>query len=200
LISPELSGEAQTITFWARSPKDNTDKIGVYVSEEGTGANDFTRLEDGRITLTDEWKQYSFDLAEGTKYFAIRNKQTEGYCIMLDDFAFKAVSTDEVKAEILGYNLYRDDVQVNNELIEGTAYTLEPEKVEVGNYYVTVVYNVGESEASNKVYVVPSGVNNVSVELVNNEPVYDLLGRRVNKMQYGQVYVRKGEKFVHLRK
>jgi hypothetical protein len=200
IISPELSGEAQTITFWARSPKDDTDKVGVYTSEAGTGANDFSRLEDGRITLTNEWKQYSYDLKEGTKYFAIRNNQTNGYCIMLDDIAFKAVSTEEVKAEILGYNLYCDDVKVNNELIAETGCGLASEDVITGNYYVTVVYNVGESEASNRVYVESSGVNNVSVEMLDNQPVYDLFGRRVNKMQYGQVYVRKGEKFVHLRK
>jgi hypothetical protein len=198
LISPKLSGNAQTISFWARSPKEGKDKIVVYTSKIDNDTENFSRHEDGRISLKTEWTQYSFDLEEGTLYFGIRNSQENCECVMIDDVVFERTSNDPVKAEIQGYNLYREGTQVNTTLItDTTTYNEDASNLESGYYYVTVVYNVGESEASNQVYVATSGVESISLDNDADQPTYDIYGRRVYNLQPGQVYLRKGQKFVN---
>ncbi len=198
LISPRLSGNKQTVTFWARSPKANKDKIIFYTSTTDTDVSSFSRHEDGRISLTTEWTQYSFEVEEGTAYFAIRNNQDNCECVMVDDVVFEAGSSAPVKAEIQGYNLYREGTQVNTALItDTTTYSEDASNLESGYYYVTVVYNVGESEASNQVYVATSGVESISLDNDADQPTYDIYGRRVYNLQPGQVYLRKGQKFVN---
>jgi hypothetical protein len=194
LISPELSGKAQTISFWARSTADATDKIIFNTSTTDTDVDSFTRHEDGRITLGTEWTKYTFDLEEGTKYFAIRYNQQNGAAVMVDDIEFEAVSTLSVKAAVEGYNLYNDGNKVNSAVIVATSYTVAS-NID-GTYVVKVVYNVGESAASNSVVVGDSGIENVVIDTENQSPVYDIYGRRVTTLNNGQFYIRKGEKFL----
>jgi hypothetical protein len=198
MISPKLSGNAQTVTFWARSPKANKDRIIFYTSKTDTEVSSFSRHEDGRISLTTEWTQYSFEVEEGTLYFAIRNNQDACECVMVDDVAFEAGAAMAVVPEVQGYNLYCNDAKVNADLLTQTAYSAVVADLETGTYYVTVVYNVGESDASNTVYVDLSGIENVSVDALNNNaPTYDVYGRRVTNLLPGQIYLQPGKKFVN---
>lgn len=80
LISPELSGEEQTISFYARtaSTSKRNDYIQVRYSTTGTATSDFTLLPDGEIRLENGWTRYEYTLPAGTRYFAIRNNSEEG--------------------------------------------------------------------------------------------------------------------------
>jgi hypothetical protein len=196
LISPRLSGRAQTISFWARTPK--SDKIVVYGSTTGKSTDDFTRLDEGRVTLKTEWTKYTFELEAGTTYFAIRNSNTSGYVVMLDDFEFEVAASWDVEPVVEGYNLYKDNVRVNDEVITSTTYTVADNIA--GTYYVTAVYNIGESDASNSVIVELSGIENVAVDGNDNLPVYDIYGHRVTTLQPGHIYFRKGQKFIYQEK
>jgi len=65
-----------------------------------------------------------------------------------------------------GYNVYRDDDQINEDLVDLTAYTdIEP-SIGTHNYYVTAVYDMGESIHSDTVIIVVTGVNELSLESV----------------------------------
>ncbi|MBW6516187.1 MAG: T9SS type A sorting domain-containing protein [Candidatus Cloacimonetes bacterium] len=68
----------------------------------------------------------------------------------------KEFPTGHRNVEILGYNIYKDDVQINDELVTEEVYH-DPdfETYETYHYFVTVVYNLGESSPSNieEVYV-----------------------------------------------
>ncbi len=74
----------------------------------------------------------------------------------------------------------------------------EPKYTDTGysadsKWYVTVVYDMGESGASNLIGT--SGVAAVTAD-DTDAPVYDLSGRRAAGTEKGRIYVRKGEKFV----
>jgi hypothetical protein len=99
-----------------------------------------------------------------------------------------------VKAAVEGYNLYNDGNKVNSAVIVATSYTVAS-NID-GTYVVKVVYNVGESAASNSVVVGDSGIENVVIDTENQSPVYDIYGRRVTTLNNGQFYIRKGEKFL----
>jgi len=67
--------------------------------------------------------------------------------------------------EILGYNIYRDGVMINEEPVSDIIYLdYDIEAEETYTYYVTVVYNLGESEPSNEVEVF---ITSVEDELFN---------------------------------
>lgn len=194
VITPRLSGNAQTVSFWAKSGKaDSEDAIYVYYSKDGVADEDFSRMD--KIQLTDEWTKYEFELPAGANYFAVRNYKKSCYAVLLDDFSFEKLrSEDDTTLEVLGYNLYCEGVKVNSELITDTTYTVADGAT--GNYAVTVVYNVGESDPSERVYVVRSGVNGIE-EDEDMYPTYDLQGRVVRHLENGQVYIHKGRKFVY---
>jgi hypothetical protein len=193
-VTPQLSGNAQTVSFWAKSGKaDSGDVIYVYYSKDGVDIDDFIRVE--KVNLTDQWTKYEYELPKGAKYFAVRYYKYNGYAVLMDDFSFeKAPSGGGFDLQILGYNIYCNGEKVNDELITTTSYTLQEGKA--GTYAVSVVYNAGESKISNTIYLESSFVNNIYVEEDNKYPTYDLQGRRVNHLENGNIYIRNGRKFV----
>lgn len=61
-------------------------------------------------------------------------------------------ASDELKS-LLGYNVYRDDQQLNAEPITSTAYVDFDLSNGLYDYYVTALYDEGESDSSNHVLV-----------------------------------------------
>lgn len=72
--------------------------------------------------------------------------------------------------ELLGHNVYRDDVVINTELILGSEYNDPEPPIGSHDYFVTAVYDAGESEPSNVVSVVVTDVNEISKNSVTIYP------------------------------
>jgi len=64
--------------------------------------------------------------------------------------------------ELLGYNVYRDDEVINTELILASEYNDPEPPIGSHDYYVTAVYDEGESEHSNVVSVVVTDINELT--------------------------------------
>ena len=62
-------------------------------------------------------------------------------------------AADESILDLLGYNIYRNDVQINGEVITDTEYLDNGLAEGTYSYYVTAVYNEGESEPTEVVQV-----------------------------------------------
>jgi hypothetical protein len=80
----------------------------------------------------------------------------------------------EWRADVNGYNLYRDDVKLNNEPLTGLNYTDEDDGKRK-EYYVSAVYETGEERNSNRVTIYNVGiisVNEYQVEIYPN-PAHD---------------------------
>lgn len=154
LISPQLSGEAQTISFWGRgftiAPGLN-ETLSVWYSTTDTQVASFTQVheiqgmpESGIVP--EQWTQFSFEVPEGAKYFAVLHDAYDSYCLFLDDFSFQATGELPADTQLTGYNLY-----VNGEKASETAETQAvhtPDEAGTYTYRLSAQYNNGESRAT----------------------------------------------------
>lgn len=72
--------------------------------------------------------------------------------------------------ELLGFNVYRDDVQINVTVVEVTEYNDPEPTIGSHDYYVTAVYDGGESVPSNVVSIVVTDINEISTNSVKVYP------------------------------
>ena len=75
-----------------------------------------------------------------------------------------------------------------------TSFTVSP--VEDGNYMVKVVYDEGESDASNIVAIKGNMVENILVDSESGD-IYDLNGYKVNQTEKGRIYIRNNRKIIN---
>ena len=84
----------------------------------------------------------------------------------------RAVLRDNARLQILGYNIYRDGLRINSETVSDTLYDdNDVSNGESYQYYITALYGIGESEASNTVTAVPYELNtpsNLTANLQNH--------------------------------
>lgn len=169
-ISPELNGRAQTVKFFARTYTDQygSEAFEFYYSMTGNSTKDFIKLGEDKNVPTD-WTEYSYNLPEGAKYFAIRCVSDDQFIFMVDDVTYEPAGTESIKLSIEGYNVYRNGEKVNDALITATSYVDTPEEEGLYYYQVTVVYKeYGESAGSNEVDVEISKNGGVeAVEVAN---------------------------------
>ncbi|MDE6369813.1 MAG: choice-of-anchor J domain-containing protein [Muribaculaceae bacterium] len=205
LVSPELSGKKQTISFWARTAakKGKPDEIRVYfttaIEYNASGTvktSSFTALDNASVVLTREWVKYEYELPDGTTHFAIRNLSDDGFAVLIDDITYEPY-LNKINANFEGYNVYRDGVLLNQTPITETSYVVTP--IVNGKYVVKVVYDEGESDKSNEVIVESSGISTVEIETPNNV-YYDLNGIMVKEPQDGRIYIVNGRKVLYRKK
>lgn len=162
-ISPLLSGDAQEISFWARSYSATyPEKIEMYYSMNSTDVADFVQVGAAVNPVPGDWTQYTFEVPAGAKYFAIRSCATSSFMLMLDDFSFSAAGGASADLSIVGYDIYRDGVKINEEPVAETEYV--DANVESGTYtyVVLAVYETGVSAPSNKAVIdVQVGIDGV---------------------------------------
>lgn len=160
LISPRLSGNKQTITFWARSitTTDYEEVFDVLYSTTDSLHTSLTgvALQDAKES-TGKWHEYSVELPEGTTFFAIHLKSRDQFALFIDDITFEP-AVEGGKVAVSGYNIYRDGKLVATV----PASQKEYDDLVGGSYQVSVVYRQGESELSNAVSLLATGINTIS--------------------------------------
>lgn len=166
-ISPLLPGTAQDIEFYAKSLNYlYPEKIEVYYSTTGKDPNDFVKIPNVGGDVPDSWKLYYTYLPEGTKYFAIRSCASNAFMLMIDDVTFTPEPI-ESQLEIVGYNIFRNGVKINDAPVADTNFTdTNVENNGSYTYVVTTVYgdNRGQSASSNEVSLIYTGTGVDSVE------------------------------------
>ncbi len=163
LISPQLSGNKQTISFMATviTVAPAYEFFETYYSTKGNSVEDFEQIGETQTVNANIWRPYSFEVPAGAKYFAIRcvtkAESNSQFGLGLDDFEFTPAQPQSI---LSGFNIYRD-----GKLIEGNYpdndYT--DENVDLTNdvtYQVTAVHEEGESIFSNAVKVSLTGIAN----------------------------------------
>lgn len=184
VISPRLSGDAQKVTFWAKSyQQSNPETFEILYSKTGKEISDFVLLEK-KENIGQPWTEFSFDLPTGAVYFAIRCVSVDKYMLMLDDFTY--VPEGFANLELKGYNVYRDGVKANDKLITETKYK-DVEALSGMHYYrLTAVYEQGESKALKELALGASVINDINV-LESN--VYGGKGMIVFNSISGNIFV-----------
>ncbi len=164
-ISPELEGGSQTASFYARSYT-NTELIQILYSTGSVDPADFIALTDS-MAVPETWTCIETELPEGALHFAVRSVGSDNLMLMMDDFTFtpRPAMRD---AELLGYNVYRDGIKLNDAPVAETSYSDKTSKK--AEYTVTAVYTNGESGPSNHVVVDPvtgiSGIGSDNADVI----------------------------------
>lgn len=152
LISPELSGDAQEITFWAWNADRyyGAENVEVLYSTTGNAPEDFVSLE--KINdVPGSWTEYACKLPEGAKYFALRRTCNNAFMFCLDDIRFIAAGAERTPLSVIGYNVYRNNTLITGEPVVANDFADNMLPDGDNEYLVSVVYDLGESGASNKV-------------------------------------------------
>ena len=162
LISPELSGDAQTISLYQRAfiPTDGPETYEVYYSSTDTEISSFQRIGDTRQSAVNGWEEVNVDLPQGAKYFAIRKISQDVYMMRIDDITFSVKNTGQYKP--VGYNIYCDGQFVDQVDANTTTYTHTEAVHGDHTYNVTVVYADGESRFSNTVSIYVTAIKQVT--------------------------------------
>ncbi len=170
LISPELFGGAQTISFYATASHNNysPEILDIMISTTGNNPEDFEVFEAGvEVNYAKDWTEFFFNLPEGTRYFALVHKSVGKLALLLDDVRYIPAAVDSgATLELEGFNVYRNGERLNSELV--TEYEYIDRTVVSGQdyrYNVTAVWTQGESGLSNTVSLKVSGIDGTSVDV-----------------------------------
>lgn len=145
LISPSLSGKAQTVSFWAKSISGwyGYEKFEIRYSTTGRDIADFDKVAFNEEKLPEEWTEYNVDLPAEARYFAVYVKSENTFMFMIDDITYQPGY-----GKLLGYNIYRDGKHTGTVTANTTTYTDKAVPNGSHAYNVTAVYTIGESSFS----------------------------------------------------
>jgi hypothetical protein len=151
LISPLLSGEAQTVSFWVKTVDDSygSEEYEVLYSTTDTATTSF-QVVNAKTTAPTSWTKITVDLPAGSKYFAIHCVSNNCTMFAVDDVTYEAPAMTPV-----GYNIYKNGNKIASVDANTTTYTdASGETNDV--YTVTAVYAEGESVFSNAASLNPA--------------------------------------------
>ena len=177
LISPELMGNEQEISFFARviTPDYGYESFEVLYSTSDDNIDSFVSLDEIWLDTTD-WTEYTFTLPEGAKRFAIRHSSQDIFGLLLDDVTYERAAIAPV-----AYNIYVDGELVGS--TPETTYELPATGLTDGQhtFAVTAVYEGGrESAPATATIDIHSGISELAVD---GQPVdvYTIDGRLVRR-------------------
>ena len=176
LISPELMGNEQEISFFARviTADYGSESLEVLYSITDSDPGSFISLSNEWLDAT-EWTEFSYMLPDGANYFAIRHTARDVFGLMLDDVAFERGATAPV-----GYNVYVDGEWVGN--CAEPPYEMSAVGLGEGQhtFAVTAVYDGGRESSPATAFIDISGINEIACD---GQPVdvYTLDGRLVRR-------------------
>lgn len=161
LISPELFGGAQRVSFMACTAMSTyaPEIIDVLYSTTGTEIADFKPLaQNVEVPFNSvDWTEMAFDLPEGARHFAIVHKSDNKFALMIDDVKYIPAGSDMLDLTLQGFNVFRDGVQINDELVTEQTYNdATAVDGQEYTYHVSTVWDKGESPLSNALKVTAS--------------------------------------------
>lgn len=190
LISPVLSGDAQTISFSIASRHQpeyydwdefatisSYDVVKVYYSTTTNDQSAFTQTVVSKniesfLSNGDDFEDITAELPDGAKYFAIvvSAPTVDGWMqelettsiVFIDDISFVG-GNDAIQAELIGYNVYENDTKLNDEPLTDTSFTVANPTANA-KYYIEAVYNVGNADKVEATYY-------SSVDTLNNSSI-----------------------------
>lgn len=185
LISPELSGRAQEISFFAKCGMGaayQPELLEVLYSTTDRNPESFTPVLDAPIELynVSGWEEHIVALPEGARYFALRCVSQHKFALLLDDVTYQPAGTADLVLQ--GYNVYRQRQLLNDQPVALPGYTDTTAAIgETYLYNVTAVYDKGESLPTPVLTLTPTdGIAPLATPQLSGS-AYDLMGRPAAK-------------------
>lgn len=163
-ISPELSGDEQVVTFYVKSVSmAYNERFRVLYSRDTKSMSDFVKVAEANYyTPGGRWRKFSVRLPEGAKYFAIHCISADAFGLMVDDLSFVPLNATAQEFDLMGYNVYRDGVKINEAPVTDNTFTDSSMPAGVHSYAVTTLYAAGESSPSPVFTSGESGLNSIA--------------------------------------
>lgn len=143
LISPLLSGDAQTISFYARAITEEygAETFEVWASTTDNNVASFAKVGD-YLTDATEWTEFTAALSAGTKYFAIRHTSEDIFGLLIDDVTFVTSADSGTPSS---FNIYLDETKIASVEGDKTTYNVAAEDLTEGEhtFALTAVYANG---------------------------------------------------------
>lgn len=159
LVSPPLSGHEQEVSFYVAAFLSGfVETYDFMVSNSGNQPSDFTPLRENVRISSDAWREQTYTLPAGTRYFAIVCTSPNSWGLMIDDISY---TPQQPSVELTGYNVYRDGQRHVEGLAENEFIDSNINPNQEYRYNVTATYTDGESIFSNTVVLVPASVDAV---------------------------------------
>ncbi|MDE6493603.1 MAG: choice-of-anchor J domain-containing protein [Bacteroidales bacterium] len=184
-----------TLKFWARGPQiDNSDPERFVVLYSATDDNfgSFTRISEGDfVQTTKNWTEYSYDLPEDAKYFAIHCVSDDASVLQIDDLSYSLSHGQKVKPA-KGFELYIGDARVAVLDADVSTYTFENLPDGKHTLGVKAVYENGTSEMTTRTVVLGEYVAtpiNVQVNQVGADWVLSYEMPRGETAQYYKIFL-----------
>lgn len=215
MVSPTLSGEAQTISFWAKGyrgyespeyPEYVTDMsfnetMEVLYTTDSDNLDPTTyQVAKAEFSINDKaWEQYTADLPAGAKHFALhrtskkREYTDEGFGeVEIPGTGSFIMMIDDIHFQVgvvAGFNVFKNGEKVATLDADATQYTTTADKND--EFYVTVVYADGRESDPSNVWGLNTavGVDTMDANVVTARQIYDLNGRPVSGMLRPGIYV-----------
>lgn len=189
IISPRLDGRAQTVKFQAKSTTYDPEWISTWVSYTDNHHDSFVQVSEGdHIALWNEfWKEYTIEVPEGAKYFAIRCTRRCNF-LFIDDVTYNAYNGQTAGLTLLGYNVYRDGEKLNASPLTTPQYKdANVTENSEHTYTVTAVYAEGESDYSNPFAIkVVNGIATIDGAVGTDEAArYNVAGQKLQQTTRG---------------
>lgn len=227
LISPKLSGNEQTIKFYALNitgqrnyyPYDAVnynENFDVLYSKgsDPSDINGFVKIEsdvaDGQNLITDSanWKEFSVVIPDSANYFAIHHNTPAGsnYLFGIDDIEYEQTAPG-ANDSIIGYNVYRDGELIAT-VYGGNLTSFTDVDVTGGNhiYNITVAYQdadgvISESSFSNDASItVVDGIEQITANENGLFNVYAIDGKTVRLNAKNLVGLQRGVYIINNKK
>lgn len=168
LISPELSGSSQIVTFWARSySAQYPESFDIRYSDGSTDPADFKAIEGQSYKkVPGEWTPYSVALPAGARRIAIHAISESAFMFLVDDVKLQLSDSPQIDLTLKGYNVYENGKKLNSNLVESPLFNIPEVDQNVHTYLITALYDLGESAPSEPA-TLEAGVAAVSTDGVS---------------------------------
>ena len=185
MISPELPGTEQTISFFAHTYGNfGMETIEVLYSTTDKELSSFVSLgkQDVPYDLDEtvlppiaKWFEYTFDLPEGAKYFALRCVSDNVYALFVDYVTFT-----RLRAIPTGYNVYVDGMLSGTAAADAREFLCRNHLTEgYHTFSVTALYGAAESSPLS-IDIKTAGIDDITTDDNAPEAIYNLQGIRVS--------------------
>ncbi|MCF0218943.1 MAG: hypothetical protein HUK14_04100 [Muribaculaceae bacterium] len=186
MISPELPGMEQTISFFAHTYNASyygLESLEVLYSTTDAELSSFislgTKEIPGDLTETippvSKWYEYSYDLPEGTKYFALRCVSENVFALFVDYVTFIKYRTNPT-----AYNVYVDGTLSGTAGADDRSFLCRNHLTE-GYHTFSVSALYGEAESLPlSIDIKTAGIADITTDDDAPAAIYNLQGIRVN--------------------
>lgn len=168
MISPRLSGRAQTITFYAKAAYSAEETVEMLYTDKEDAKTTSAYKSVGTATFNKGglWESRSFDVPEGATYFALRyTSPAAQYMIHIDDVTYEPKR--ETPIDVVGFNVYRDSVRVTDTLLTEPAFVDRRAPAGKHVYNVTAMYNNGLESSLSESASITTFVTAADADCVN---------------------------------